>query len=138
METRCSSHDFPEASPVRLVRCALIHHLGDAVGERAVNDVGVTGDPADIRRAPVDVLVAHIEDVFAGGVGAGEVSAGGVEDPFWFSGGAGSIENEERVLGIEALRLVFRGGVFHFLVPPMVALRTSWKCRRCVSPPRIF
>ena len=34
---------------------ALVHHLGRTVCERSVDDVGVAGDPTDVRCAPVDV-----------------------------------------------------------------------------------
>ena len=114
---------FPEAPEVRFVRCALIHHLGDTVGQRAVDDVGVAGDPADIGGAPIDILIAHVEDVFAGGIGAGEVTAGGVQDALGLPGGARGVEDEKRVLGIETFRLVLCGGVPGFLMPPMVPPR---------------
>ncbi|SKV13078.1 Uncharacterised protein [Mycobacteroides abscessus subsp. abscessus] len=46
---------------------SLIYHLGGAVGERAVDDVGVAGNPADIGRAPVHIgLGLEIEDVEVG------------------------------------------------------------------------
>ena len=35
------------------------------------------GDPADISRAPVDVLVLHVEHELGGGVGAGRAGGGG-------------------------------------------------------------
>ena len=54
---------LPEARGVRVVRHALEHQRGGAVGERAVDDVAVAGDPADIGRAPVDVAVVVVEDV---------------------------------------------------------------------------
>ncbi len=55
--------DVPEARIVRIVRHALEHQRGRAVGERAVDDVAVAGDPADVGRAPVDVAVVIVEDV---------------------------------------------------------------------------
>ena len=52
---------------VRRGRGALVDHLGRAVGQRPVDDVGVAGDPADIGRAPVDVAVRlDVEDVVSG------------------------------------------------------------------------
>ena len=83
----------------------------------------MAGDPADIGGAPVDILVTHVEDVLAGGVGADEVAAGSVEDALRLAGGAGGVEHEERVLGIEALGRVFPGNERHFLVPPRIADR---------------
>ena len=47
---------LPPDPLVRVVRRPLPHHAGRPVGERAVDDVGVAGDPADVGGAPVDVL----------------------------------------------------------------------------------
>ena len=57
--------EAPEAILLRPVRRAFVHQHRRAVGERAVDDVAVPGDPADVRRAPVHVLVAQIEDPLA-------------------------------------------------------------------------
>ena len=113
-------YDIPETAEVGIVGCALIHHLGHSIGQRAEDDVGVTGDPAYIGRAPVDVVVLHVEDVLAAGVGSHQVAAAGVENPFWFSGGSGGIENEERMFAVESLRSMGSGYLFGFLVPPHV------------------
>src|SRR5204863_8443603 len=43
--------DLPPDVLVRIVGSALVHHAGRAVGERAIDDVAVAGDPADVRRA---------------------------------------------------------------------------------------
>ena len=114
--------DFPEAAEVGEIGGALVHHLGGTIGERAVDDVGMTGDPADIGGAPVDILIAHIEDILCGRVGAGEVAAGAVENAFRFAGRAGGVEHEERMLRVEGLGRVFGGNFPSFLVPPSIAL----------------
>ena len=85
---------FPETAEVGSVRCAFVHDLCHAVGQRAVDDVGVTGDPADIRRAPIDILITHVENVLAGGIGTREIATGGVENAFGFSRRTGGIEHE--------------------------------------------
>src|SRR5690606_2631500 len=82
--------DLPPAALVRGVRGALVDDLGGAVGHGAVDHVGVAGDPADVRRAPVDVRGGlEVEDVAVGVGGLGEVAAGGVDDALGLSGGAG-------------------------------------------------
>ena len=58
--------DLPEARRRGIVRHALEHQRGGAVGERPVDDVAVAGDPADIGRAPVDVAVMVVEDILVG------------------------------------------------------------------------
>ena len=92
---------------VRGVGGAFVDDLGDAVREGSVDDVGVSGDPADVGGAPVDVLSRFvIEDVVVGVRGLGEVTAGGVDDALGLSGGAGGVENEQGMLGVEGLRFV--------------------------------
>ena len=103
--------DLPPAALVRGVGRALVHHLGRAVGERAVDDVGVAGDPADVGGAPVDVgLRVHVVDDRVGVGGLGQVAAGGVEDALRLPGRAGRVEDEQRVLAVVGLRLVRSSG----------------------------
>lgn len=53
---------------------------GGPVGQRAVGDVGVSGDPTDVRRAPVDVVRLVIEYQFEGCGGVEHVAADCVEN----------------------------------------------------------
>ena len=96
--------DLPPDVLVRVVRRALVHHRGGAVGERPVDDVGVPGDPADVGRAPVDVLLRlEVEDDLVRVGDAGQVAAGRVEDALRLGRRARRVEDEQRVLGVEAL-----------------------------------
>src|ERR1019366_3116549 len=113
--------DFPEAGEVGPVGSAFVHEHGGSVLQRAVDDIGVAGDPADVGRAPVDILVAQIEDVFGGDVGLHGIAAGGVDQSLGLAGGAGGVEDVERVLGVEMLGGAVGGGGGHKVVPPVVA-----------------
>ena len=75
--------DAPEAVLVGEVGRALVHHRRRAVGERAVDDVGVPGHPADVGGAPVDVGVVEVEDPLGRRVDAGEVAARRVHGCPW-------------------------------------------------------
>jgi hypothetical protein len=109
---------------MRGVRRALVEHLRGAVGERAVDDVAVAGDPPDVGGAPVDVgLGLEVEDVLVREGGLREVPAAGVQDALRLPGGAARVEDEQWVLGLEALRLVLVGDALELLVPPQVAAR---------------
>ena len=115
---------LPPDPLVRVVGRPLPHHAGGAVGERAVDDVGVAGDPADVGGAPVDVgLGLEVEDVAVGGGDAGHVAAGGVEDPLRLRGRAGGVEDVERVLGLHRLgRALGVGRRQHLVVEDVAAL----------------
>ena len=52
----------PEAVRSRVARDTLEQDAGGAVHQRAVHDVGVTGDPADVGGAPVDLAGMIVED----------------------------------------------------------------------------
>ena len=94
---------------VRVVRRALVHDRRRAVGERPVDDVGVPGDPADVGRAPVDVLVGlEVEDRLVGVRDLREVAAGRVQDALRLGGRARRVEDEQRVLGVERLGRALR------------------------------
>ena len=79
-------NDLPEAGKIGPVGSALVHQNGSAVLQGPVHDIGVAGYPADVGRAPVNVVVAQIEDVFCGDVGLHGVAARGVQQAFGLSG----------------------------------------------------
>ncbi len=77
---------------------------GRAVEQRAVDDVGVAGDPARVGGAPPAVFVLDVEDVLERGVGADHVAAVGVQDGLGLAGGAGGVQDVERVFGVHRPR----------------------------------
>jgi hypothetical protein len=81
----------------------------------------VAGDPADIRRTPIHVVVAEIEDELGRGVGADQVSARRVHDALRLSRRAGGVEDVEHVLGIHRLGIARRRRALHQVVVPVVA-----------------
>ena len=112
--------DRPPPVLVGEVRRALVQHRRGAVAERPVDDVGVPRHPADVGRAPVDVVGLQVEHVVVRRRDADEVAGGRVRDALRLRGRAGGVEEVEQILGIHrlgrAVRLV--GGE---LVPPVVA-----------------
>ena len=96
----------PEPVAARRVGRALVHHRRAAVRERAVHDVAVAGDPADVGGAPVDVgLGVHVEDVLVRERDLRQVAAGRVHDALGLAGGARRVEQEEQVLAVHRLGL---------------------------------
>ena len=102
---------LPEARAIRVRRDALEHQRGGAVRERAIHDVGMASDPADIGRAPVHFARLVVEHQFMRETGPDHVPARGVQRAFRLSGAAGGVQNEQRVFGGHFLgRAIGRGG----------------------------
>ena len=100
--------DAPEARGVGVIRHALEHQAGRAVRQRAIDDITVPGDPADVGRAPVDVVLAVVEDAGEGVVHVHQVAAARVQHALRLAGRSGRVEDEERILGVHPLRLAGR------------------------------
>ena len=96
--------DLPEAAFIRAVRRAFVHQDRRAGGERAVDDVAVAGDPAEIGGAPEDVVVAMIEDPLKRFLDEQVVAGGRVLDALRFAGGAAGVEDEQRRFAVERRR----------------------------------
>src|SRR6202012_45849 len=89
--------DFPPDVLARVIGCAFEHYRRAAVDHRAIHDVGVAGDPADIGRAPEDVTSGvQVEHHGSRGGDTGQVPAGGVHDALWLGRGAGRVQQEQR------------------------------------------
>ena len=112
--------DVPPAVLVGEVGRPLVHDAGRPVAERAVHDVAVPGDPADVGGAPVDRVGLDVEDVVVRRRDADEVAAGRVRDPLRLRRGAGRVEEVQEILGVHRLARAV-GLVGRQLVPPVVA-----------------
>ena len=73
--------------------------------KRTVDDVAVTGDPADVGGAPPDVVVFQIEDVLRRRDDPGQIAAGRVDDALRLARRAGRVKDVEHVLGVHRLGL---------------------------------
>ena len=115
--------DLPEPRHARIVRHALEDHRGRAVRERAVDDIAVSGHPADVGGAPVDVALVVVEHILVGQRGVDQIAAGGVQHTLGLSGRARRVEDEQRVFGVHLRARAFRGHHRGGLVVPDVAHR---------------
>ena len=97
--------DPPGTPGVRVVRRALVEHAGGAERERAVDDIGVAGDPADVGHAPVRVVRMDVLVVLGRPGHVGQVAAGGVLAALGTPGGAAGVHQEQRRLGRHGDRL---------------------------------
>ncbi len=112
---------LPEARGIGIGGHALEHQAGRPVRQRAVDDIGVPGDPADIGGAPVHVRLLQVEDIFMGHRGPDEIAAGRVQHALGLSGRAGSIEDEERVFRCHRLGRAVSRDIRADLVQPEIA-----------------
>ena len=112
---------IPEPAMVGVVGHALEDHLRRAVEQRAVDDIAVPRDPADIGGAPEHLARLVVEDIVEGGRGPDAVAAGGVEHALGLARRTRGVEDEQRILGAHFLAGAVRvAGEF---VQPAVARR---------------
>ncbi len=129
--------DRPEAILARVIGRAFVDDAGGAVGQRPVDDVAVAGHPADVGRAPEDVVVVQIEHVLRRQVRAQQEAARRVHDPLGLPGRAGRVQDEQRVLGRQARRRAVGGRAAPSLRPttrrgrPASRRRRLFAWRRC-------
>src|SRR5574343_171142 len=112
---------LPETAGVRIGRHAFEDDFGGATGQRAIGDVGVAGDPANVGRAPEDIVRLDVEGPLHGHDGMQQVTAGRVLDTLRLAGGAGGVEQEQRVFGFDPFRFADIGLVGNHVVQPLVA-----------------
>ena len=111
----------PEAVRFGIIRSAFIHNGSGAVCKRPVNNIGMSGDPSDIRSTPVNVLFLQVENNFSSEVGIYHIPGSGMKYSFGLAGGAACVENKQGMFGIELLGFVFIVYRLHQFVPPVVA-----------------
>ncbi len=123
---------LPEAAEVRIIGDAVEHDGRRAIHQRAVDDVAVAGDPADVGGAPEDVVRPIVEDPVERRRGPDRIAAGGVDDALRLSGRSRRVEDEQRVLGVHHLRLaVGREAVAHARNSRRRGRPSSARRRRC-------
>ncbi len=80
---------------------AFIHDRRGPVLQRTIDDVAVTGYPADVGGAPVDVFVLEIEHPLRRYVSADRVASRRVQDALGLSCASRSVQDEQRVFSFE-------------------------------------
>ena len=123
-------NNLPPAIPCWRVWCPLVHHLRCAVRERTVDDVGVAGDPANIRCAPVDIVWLDVKDGAMCERCAEQIASTRVHDPLRLRRGAARVEQEEELFGGHRI-----GGAVGRLrrdeiLPPVIAARLHRRLAR--------
>jgi hypothetical protein len=112
--------DLPVSAEIGVCGSALEDHGSDTENKRSVDDVSVASDPADIATTEEDIGVVNVKDVLASHGSAEQVAGGCVHNTLRLTGGAGCVEQEERVLRVHGLRGVVRGPLLGLLMPPKI------------------
>src|SRR5688500_12777411 len=95
----------------------------------------MSGDPAYIGCTPEYIVGLVIEDPFHARNRAQQITGGRVLHALWPARGAGGIEREQGVLGIDPFRLANIALVFYQLMPPDIARNMQL---HIASPPFIY
>ena len=114
--------DLRHAGDVGVVRHAFEQQGSGAVGQRAVDDVAVAGDPTHVGGAPVHLARAIVEHALMGQRGVYQVAASGVQHALRLAGGTRGIKDEQRFLGTHLFWRAVAGGDFHQVFVPDVAV----------------
>src|ERR1035437_1828360 len=122
-------HPDPLGDPPRTTRIGIggnpfVHDTGRSERQRTVNDVGVPGDPPDIRRAPVGVLLVDVLVVLRGSRDVRQVSPGRMLAPLRPPRGPARVHQEQRRLGrhgdgVDHLVAIFAEDLVDEEVPPL-------------------
>ena len=100
---------------------ALVHQTGRTGRKRTVHDVAVAGDPAAVRRAPVNVFIPVVEHPLESPFCPQVVTGGGVPNAFRLARAAGRVQDEERRFAIERLGRKLARLRIDNVMPPMIA-----------------
>ena len=114
-------HHLRHTGRRRPVRYAFKHQRGRAAGQRAVQQITVSGNPTHISGAPVDIARMIIKDIFKGQRRIHQITAGSMQHAFRLPGRPGGVENKQRIFGVHLFRLVLIAGLLNQVVPPQVA-----------------
>ena len=91
-------NDPPENTSIRRANgLALKQHGGASGQQRRVDNVGMTNDPTDIRRRPINIARLHIIDIRHAPPKRHRMPAIIANDTLWLAGGAGGVEDIQRV-----------------------------------------
>ena len=82
---------LPPAIWIGMIGRAFIHHYRSPIDKRTVNHVTVTGYPARVSSTPKTIFGFDVEYIFECRCGIYCISAVGMHQTLWLSGGAGSI-----------------------------------------------
>src|SRR5579859_1721472 len=97
--------DAPGTTGVGKLRDAFVEDGSGGESQRAVDDVGVAGDPADVGHAPVNVFGMNVLVILRGARDVREIAASAMLAALGLASGAAGVHEEERGFGVLGDRL---------------------------------
>ncbi len=79
-------YNLPEAAIVGIAGYAFKHDCCGTIRQRTVNNITVTGDPADVCRTPVHIVFPVLKYIFKGKRRVYHIPGGGMYHSFGRSG----------------------------------------------------
>ena len=120
---------LPEPAGIRIGWHPFKHQGGCPVGQRAIQDIAMSGYPAHIGCTPVNITILIIKDIMMGHRGIDHIAAGGMQYPFGLTGRAGGIQDEHRIFGIHFFwRAVRRGSCQRVMIPDIAPFFPANRC----------
>lgn len=113
-------NDIPVAGEVGVGGSAFENDGRATKKKRRIDDVGVSGDPANVTTAEEAIVVMNVKDVLAGHRGTKEVAGSSVHNTLGLTSRTRGVEEEEGVLGAHRLRSEIAGVLLDLLMPPNV------------------
>ena len=114
-------NQLPERTRLRGSWGSLVHDGGRTIRQGSVDDVAVSGDPAHVSGAPVDVILTNIEDPLEGEVGPEVVAGCAVHHTLGLAGGTRCVEHEKTIFTSHRLGRAIAALPIDQLMPPKVA-----------------
>ena len=105
-----------------MVRYAFKQQTRCAIDQRSINDIAVSGDPADISSTPVCIFIPDIKNPFVRLHYVNKVPGCRMEYTLGLSCTAAGVKNEERVFRIHNLWSAVVGNILcaNLLIPPEI------------------
>ena len=66
---------IPETTKIGVIRDTFEHDGNCSISQGPINDIGMAGDPSDVRRTPVNITRLIIKNIFMGKGRINKVSA---------------------------------------------------------------
>ena len=90
-------NDVPAAVRLGMNGRTFIQQTRQSVLQRAIDDITMACNPANVSSTPEHILVFGVEHYLSGVVSADRIASGGVQNTFGFASGTRGVEQKQRM-----------------------------------------